>query len=101
MPHGDQLQLLKQRHDGEQPPSWFTGDIDFRKASVLAAVAWHNIKDDADPDLRRCDRSHVETCIAVTESIIAGNAPDNTPFANEVARLWAEVTTSPKGETIQ
>lgn len=97
--HGDQLQYVQQRHDGIIPASWGTGNPEFRKAKVLAAVAWHYTKDPTDPELADCQLAHQENCIAIAESIIGGNDPDSTPFAHEVARLWAEVNSdTPKGE---
>lgn len=93
MPHVDALLHIKIRHDGEFPASWLTGDLDFQKAKVIAAVAWQQVKDEADPDLLHSDLAHQERCIGVVESLMRGNDPDPTPFAQAAFRLWKEVET--------
>lgn len=84
----DQLLLVRARHDGEMPASWAGGDENFQRAKVLAAIAWANTKPELDPLLQHCDLTHQETCTAIAQSIIAGNKPDNTPFALKVAEIW-------------
>lgn len=96
--HADQLQNLAKRYDGVVPASWLTGDTAYQKAAVIAAVAWHDIKADTDPELPNADLAHREHCIGIVESLMAGNAPDDTPFAQAAARRWAEVTTEPTKE---
>ena len=101
MPHIDQLLNIAKRHDGEMPASWLTGDTEYQKAAVIAAVAWHDIKDPSDPELPYCDLTHRENCIAVVESIMRGNEPDKLPFAQAAFRLWKEATSqSPTTEEI-
>lgn len=95
MPHIDQTLNVAQRHDGVVPPTWLTGDTEYQKATVIAAVAWHTIKDPSDPELTNCDLTHRENCIGVVESIMRGNEPDHTPFAQAAARLWKEATSQP------
>jgi|SRR5687768_18428534 len=89
--HADQLNHLARRHDGLIPPSWLTGDTEYQKAKVIAAVAWHDCKDAADPEFLSCDLSHQERCIGIVESLMRDNMPDDTPFAQAAARRWAEV----------
>lgn len=90
----DQLLLVRVRHDGEMPASWAKGSEDFQKAKVIAAFAWAAVKDEADPLLQHCDLTHQENCTAVAQSILAGNKPDDTPFAVKVA----EIVNSIRGE---
>lgn len=84
----DQILLTKMRHDGEMPASWAKGDENFQRAKVIAAIAWAEVKEDADPLLQHCDLTHQENCTAIAESIIAGNMPDDTAFAHKVAEIW-------------
>lgn len=95
MPHVDLLQNIQKRHDGTMPATWLSGDTDYQKAAVIAAIAWHDIKDEADPELVACDLAHRENCIGVVESLIRGNSPDDTPFAQAAARRWKEVSAEP------
>lgn len=88
--HADQMQNIAKRHDGQLPPTWLTGDTDYQKAAVIAAVAWHDIKDPADPELPKCDITFRENCIGVVESLMRGNTADETPFAQAAARRWTE-----------
>lgn len=89
--HADLNALVKRRHDGELPASWLGGPPNFHKAKVIAAVAWRMVKDPSDPDLPTCDLTFQESCIGIAESIMRGNIPDETPFAQKAAELWAEV----------
>jgi hypothetical protein len=91
MPHADQLSHLAKRHDGVIPPSWLTGDTEYQKAKVIAAVAYHDMKDPADPPFLQCDLTFQENCIGIVESLMRGNMPDDSPFAQAAARRWAEV----------
>lgn len=93
--HVDQMLNISQRHDGQLPASWLTGDTDYQKAAVIAAFAWHDVKDPSDPELTACDPTHRENCIGVVESIMRGNSPDDTPFAQAAARRWKEVSAQP------
>lgn len=92
MPHTDQLTDIRTRRDGLTPPSWLTGDTDYQKAAVIAAMAWHEIKPAEDPELPQCDITFRENCIGVVESIMRGNEPDASPFAQMAARVWKEVS---------
>ena len=96
--HIDQQLNLQHRHDGALPATWLTGDTDYQKATVIAAVAWHDVKGGTDPELTACDLTHRENCIGVVESLMRGNEPDSTPFAQAAARRWAEVNTQPTKE---
>lgn len=87
----DLLLLIKNRHDGEMPASWAKGSEDFQRAKVIAAFAWAAVKPDEDPLLQHCDLTHQERCTAVAESIIAGNKPDDTPFALKVAEIVKQI----------
>lgn len=87
--HADQILYLKRHHDGQIPNSWLTGDTDYRKAAVLAAVAWFEVKSSDEPQLKDCDISFREQCIGIAESIIQGSKPDDTLFAQHAAALWA------------
>lgn len=98
MPHADQIANIARRHDGVMPATWFTGDTDYQKATVLATVAWHDIKAADDPELTDCDLTHRENCIGIAESIMRGNQPDDLPFSQAVARRWAEVNQPPTKE---
>jgi hypothetical protein len=91
MPHTDQQLDIKNRRDGLTPPSWLTGDTDYQKAAVIAAMAWHEIKAADDPELTAADLTFRENCIGVVESLIRGNEPDSTPFAQVAERIWKEV----------
>ncbi len=92
--HGTQLLNIALRHDGEVPKGWLTGDTAYQKAAVLAAVAWHEVKDPTDPELVDCDLTHRENLIGIAESIIRGNMPDESPFAQRAAALWKTLTPS-------
>lgn len=100
MPHADQIASLARHHDGVVPPTWLTGDTDYQKAAVIAAVAHHDIKDASDPELPNCDLSYREHCIGIVESLMRGNMPDDTNFAQAAARRWAEVNQQPTKELI-
>lgn len=91
MPHMDQLQNIAKRYDGQIPASWLSGDTDYQKAKVIAAVAHHDIKAMEDPDFLHCDLSYQENCIGVVESLMRGNMADDTLFSQAAARRWAEV----------
>ena len=93
--HADQLTNLARHHEGVVPPSWLTGDTDYQKAAVIAAIAWHDVKDPPDPDLPACDITFRENCIGIVESIMRGNMADELPFAQAAARRWAEVSSQP------
>lgn len=90
--HADQIANATHRHDGQLPPTWLTGDTDYQKAAVIAAVSWHDIKDPSDPELTACDLTFRENCIGVVESIMRGNEPDQLPFAQAAFRRWKEAT---------
>lgn len=97
--HSDQLQHVKKRHDGILPSSWTSSpNVNYQKAKVIAAVAWHEVKDALDPELVNADLTFQENCIGIVESIMAGNEPDNTPFALKARALWQEATTQPTEE---
>lgn len=98
--HTDQLVNMTQRHDGVVPSTWLTGDTDYQKAAVIAAVAWHDIKDPADPELTAADLTFRENCIGVVESLMRDNEPDDSPFAQAAARRWAEVKDQPPTKEI-
>lgn len=98
MPHIDQILNAQQRHDGVLPASWLTGDTEYQKAAVIAAVAWNDIKAPTDPDLVHADLTFRENCIGVVESIMRGNEPDSTPFAQAAARRWSEINQPPTKE---
>lgn len=87
----DQLLLIRDRHDGEAPHSWAGGDEDFQKAKVIAAFAWSAIKGPDDPQLPNCDLTFQETCTAVVESLMAGNKPDELPFALKAAEILRQI----------
>lgn len=87
----DQIMLIKNRHDGEMPATWAKGSEEFQRAKVVAAFAWAAIKSEDDPLLQNCDLTHQETCTAIAESILAGNKPDETPFAQKVAEIWETI----------
>lgn len=89
--HADQIINVARRHDGVVPATWLTGDTDYQKATVIAAVAWHEVKAQEDPELVNADLTFRENCIGIVESIMRGNTPDDTPFAQAAARRWAEV----------
>lgn len=91
MPHADITAHVKRRHDGIIPDTWLGGPPEFQKAKVIAAVAWHDIKDAADPELVACDLTHQQNCIGVVESIMRGNQPDQTEFAQRAYQRWLEV----------
>lgn len=93
--HIDQLLNLRERHDGQLPPTWLTGDTDYQKAAVIAAVAWHAVKPAEDPELTAADLTFRENCIGVVESLMHGNEPDETPFAQAAYRLWKEAMGQP------
>lgn len=95
MPHTDQLADIAHRRDGQVPPSWLTGDTDYQKAAVIAAMAWHTIKAAEDPELPHADLSFREECIGVVESIMRGNEPDDRPFSQAAFRVWKEVSGPP------
>lgn len=88
--HSTSTQTVRRLHDGETPKSWLTGDTQYQKAAVLAAVAWAAVKDADLPDFIHCDQTFRETCIAVCESIMHDNEPDLSPFALKVAELWKQ-----------
>lgn len=92
MPHTDQLTAMAKRFDGLIPPSWLTGDEAYQQAAVIAAMAWHTIKDPTDPELTAADLTFRENCIGVVESLMRGNDPDDTPFSQTAFRIWKEVT---------
>jgi hypothetical protein len=96
--HADELKHIAARHYGDGPSSWYTGPDDYKKAAVIAAVAWSDIKDPADPELPKCDLTHRTNCIGIVESLMRGNDPDSTPFAQAAYKRWLEVrdTTPPK-----
>lgn len=96
--HADQLIAITQRFDGQLPPQWLTGDTDYQKAAVIAAVSWHDAKANTDPELPNCDLTFREQCIGVVESLMRGNQPDDSPFAQAAARRWQEVTQQPTKE---
>ena len=98
--HADQIANLARRHDNVVPASWLTGDTAYQQAAVIAAVAFHDIKDAADPELPACDLAFREECIGIVESIMAGNEPDSRPFSQAAARRHAEVTTKPSKELV-
>lgn len=91
MPHSDQLIYLTKVHEGIIPQSWLSGDTEYQKAKVIAAVSWHDMKDPSDPPFLACDLSHQEKCIGIVESLMRGNMADSSPFAQAAARRWAEV----------
>ena len=91
MPHADQVQAVAHRFDGQLPPQWLTGGTEYQKATVIAAVAWHDVKAADDPELPACDLSFREECIGIVESLMRGNEPDDRPFSLAAARRWAEV----------
>jgi hypothetical protein len=93
MAHIDQLQNIAKRHDNVVPASWLSGDTNYQKAKVIAAVAWHDIKDPADPPFLSCDLTFQENCIGIVESLMRGNMPDDSPFAQQAERRWKEVNT--------
>lgn len=95
MPHADQTANIAKLHDGVVPASWLTGDTDYQKAAVIAALAWHTVKEPSDPELPACDLTHRESCIGIAESLMRGNEPDHTPFAQAAFRIWKEVTDPP------
>lgn len=95
MPHTDQLTDIKTRRDGQLPPSWLTGDTDYQKATVIAAMAWHSIKAPEDPELTNADLSFREECIGIVESIMRGNEPDGRPFSQAAFQVWKEVSGPP------
>lgn len=95
MPHADQLNAMARRYDGLIPPTWLKGDTEYQHAAVIAAMAWHTIKPLEDPELPQCDLTFRETCIGVVESLMRGNEPDATPFAQTAARVWKEVSGPP------
>jgi hypothetical protein len=95
MPHVDQLTDIRTRRDGAMPPSWLTGDTEYQKAAVIAAVAFNDIKAPDDPGLVHCDLSFREECIGIVESLMRGNEPDDRPFSQAAARRWAEVSAQP------
>lgn len=88
--HADQQRDVQLRHDGVVPPTWLKGDTDYQKAAVLAAMAWHQIKPAEDPELVNADLTFREKCIGVAESIIRGNEPDSTPFAQYAFYIWQQ-----------
>lgn len=88
--HADSLAKVKKQHDGEIPKSWLTGDTAYQKAAVLAAVAWHEVKDTDLPELTDADITFREQCIGIAESIMRDNLPDSTPFATRVLALWKQ-----------
>lgn len=92
MPHGDTLLNLVRRHDGAVPASWLSGDTNYQKAKVIAAVSWHDIKPAEDPEFLQCDLTFQENCIGVVESLMRGNEPDETPFAQAAYKRWLEVS---------
>jgi hypothetical protein len=96
--HTDQVANITRHHDGQVPPTWLTGDTDYQKAAVIAAVAWRDIRAPEDPDLPRCDLSFREECIGIVESLMRGNEPDARAFSQAAARRWAEVSTAPTKE---
>ena len=95
MPHIDQILNTQQRHDGQLPPTWLTGDTDYQKAAVIAAIAWHDIKAPEDPDLPACDLTFRENCIGIVESLMRGNEPDDLPFAQAAYRRYREAMGQP------
>jgi hypothetical protein len=84
--HTTSKMYLERLHEGTAPPSWGTGDTFFQKAKFIAATAWESIRG-TDPPLADCDLSHQETCIGIAESIMSGNKPDSTPYAQAVHQL--------------
>lgn len=95
MPHADQLTDLALRRDGVTPPSWLTGDTEYQKAAVIAAMAWHSIKPAEDPELTAADLAFREECIGIVESLMRGNEPDDRPFSQAAFRVWKEVSGPP------
>lgn len=93
--HAEAAQITRKLHDGETPASWLRGDTPYQKAAVIAAMAHHVIKHPDDPEFVRCDLTYRENCIAVVESIMAGNDPDPLPFATQVAVIWKDITSQP------
>jgi hypothetical protein len=92
MPHIDAIQNIAKRHDGQIPPTWLSGDTEYQKAKVIAAVAHHDCKDAADPEFLVCDLAYQEKCIGIVESLMRGNMADDSVFAQAAARRWAEVS---------
>lgn len=88
--HTDQLLITNRLHGGEIPRSWSTGDTPFQKAAVIAAVAWHDIKDPELPELTSCDPTFRQQCIGIVESLMRGNAPDDSLFAIHADELWKQ-----------
>lgn len=91
--HADQMLLVRQKHEGEQPKSWTASDTHYAKARFIAGTAWAIIKFDADPVFDQCDLSFQEHLIAEVETQMAGNAPSEGSKTGEViAKLLAELT---------
>lgn len=88
--HGTQILQVAQ-NSGEQPVNWRTGDDKWKKAMVVAAAAHHATKSPADPELPACDLTYQEKCSAVVESLLDGNKPDDTPFAQAAYQLLKEI----------
>lgn len=98
MPHAEQQHILKHTYENEVPKSWVSGGTDYQKASVLAAVSWHDVKPQEDPELKDCDLAFRQQCVGIAESIIKGNTPDNTLFALRAEELWKQTDDYNKGE---
>lgn len=84
--HATELQQIARVHSGVAPANWATGTDNYKKAKVLAAIAWSMIKPAEDPELARCDPTFQESCVARAESIIAGNEPDG-PLGFKIREL--------------
>ena len=95
MPHADQLSAMARRYDGLIPPTWLSGDTEYQKAAVIAAMAHHTVKAPTDPELTDADLSFREECIGIVESLMRGNEPDSRPFAQAAFRMWKEVSGPP------
>lgn len=99
--HADEAKYVAVRQDGVMPASWVTGPPDYQKAAVIAAVAWHDIKELSDPELPKCDLTFRTNCIGIVESLMRGNDPDYTSFAQAAYKRWLEVRdTEPPKEAL-
>lgn len=90
--HTDHVQNVAKRHDGQLPASWLTGGTDYQKATVIAAVAHHDIKDPSDPDFMHADLTYRENCVGIVESLMRGNMPDSGKFSQAAYKRWLEVS---------
>lgn len=90
--HADLQSYIKRYHEGQLPPSWLRGDLDFQKAKVIAALAHHFTKDETDPELPACDLTFQESCTGIVEGIMRGAnpLPTDPPFYHVAHDLFTQ-----------